>query len=171
MLFADPALIPDPSPAELARIAKAGAETWRKLMGAEPRVALLSFSTARSAKHPLVDNVREAGLVLEAMAPDFAFEAEVQLDAALVPEVSARKCPDSAIEGQANVLVFPDLDSGNIAYKLAERLADRQALGPFILGLNAPVSDLSRGCSAEDIARTATILACIAGEQQHGSKR
>jgi phosphate acetyltransferase len=161
MLFADAALIPDPTAQELVWIAWAAARMWRNLLGGDvpPRVALLSFSTAGSANHPLVQKVREAGELLAARNPPFAFDAEVQLDAALIPDVAERKLPNSRLGGRANVLVFPDLNSGNICYKLAERLAGRQALGPFILGLNAPVSDLSRGCSADDIAKTAAILA------------
>lgn len=159
ILFADCALFPDPNPEELADIAIASANTAKVLVGVEPKVAMLSFSTKGSAKHPLVDKIVRATEIIRKKAPDLKIDGELQADAALIPEIGKRKAPDSKIAGEANVLIFPDLQSANIAYKLVQRLAKAEAIGPISQGMRKPVNDLSRGCTAEEIANVVAITA------------
>jgi phosphate acetyltransferase len=156
-IFADCAVMPNPTDKELAEIAIASAETGRVLCGLDPKVALLSFSTYGSAKHELVDKVKSALKIAREMAPDLKIDGELQADAAIIPRIGKSKAPGSTIAGQANVLIFPDLQSGNIAYKLVERLAKAQAVGPVLQGMNKPVNDLSRGCSVDDIVNVVAI--------------
>ena len=158
-VFADCGLNQDPNPEELAAIAASSAESFRSLVGAEPKVAFLSHSTKGSAKHALVDKVVEATKIAKEQNPDLKLDGEMQLDAAIVPSVGAAKAPDSDVAGKANVLIFPNLDAGNIGYKLVQRLAKAEAYGPVTQGIAAPVNDLSRGCSADDIVGVVAITA------------
>jgi len=164
IVFADCALNPEPNAEQLADVAIASAATGKALVGFEPRVAMLSFSTKGSGKHPLVDKVIEATKIAKEKKPELLIDGELQADAALIPSIGERKAPNSKIAGKANVLIFPDLHSGNIAYKLIERLAKAEAIGPISQGMRQPVNDLSRGCSAEDIVNVVAITVLQAGE-------
>ena len=158
-VFADAGLEQNPDPERLANIAISSADSFTLLVGKEPVVAMLSHSTKGSAKHADVDKVVEATKIAQGLAPELALDGELQLDAAIVPEVGASKAPGSKVAGHANVLVFPDLDAGNIGYKLVQRLGKAEAYGPLTQGIAAPVNDLSRGCSAEDIVGVVAITA------------
>ena len=158
-VFGDCGLNQNPNPEELAAIAVSSAESFKALVGAEPKVAMLSHSSMGSAKHADVDKVVEATKIAKEMAPDVALDGELQLDAAIVPSIGKSKAPDSKVAGSANVLIFPDLDAGNIGYKLVQRLAKAEAYGPMCQGIAAPVNDLSRGCSAADIEGVIAITA------------
>jgi len=164
IVFADCALNPEPNAEQLADVAIASAATGKALVGFEPKIAMLSFSTKGSAKHPLVDKVIEATKIAKEKKPELLIDGELQADAALIPSIGKRKAPNSKIAGKANVLIFPDLNSGNIAYKLIERLAKAEAIGPISQGMRKPVNDLSRGCSAEDIVNVVAITVLQAGE-------
>ncbi len=159
LVFADCAVNPNPSAEQLAQIAVSSAETAKAIGKFEPRVAMLSFSTQGSAKHELVDKVKEATELAKGLNKELLIDGELQADAALVPSIGEKKAPHSDIAGKANVLVFPDLQSGNIGYKLVERLSGSLAIGPILQGIAAPVNDLSRGCSVDDIVRMIAITA------------
>ena len=159
LIFADCAVMPNPTAEELASIAVASAQTARSLVGVEPRVAMLSFSTKGSAEHEMIDKVREATRLAKEMNPALLIDGELQADAALVPSVGSSKAPGSDIAGRANVLVFPTLEAGNIGYKLVQRLGNAEAVGPVLQGMAAPVNDLSRGCSVNDIYNMVAITA------------
>jgi len=167
VLYADCAMVIDPSPSELADIAIATARHAQELLEIEPVVALLSFSTAGSAEHPLVDKVREAGSIVASRMPDLPLLPEVQLDAAIVPDILSRKAPGMTTAGPANVLIFPDLQSANIGYKIAERIGGVKATGPILQGLSKPVNDLSRGCNTDDILRLIAITALQSASTIH----
>ncbi len=158
-VFSDAGLNQNPNPDELAAIAASSAESFKLLTGGEPRVALLSHSTMGSAKHADVDKVVEATRIAKEQNPGLALDGELQLDAAIVPEIGASKAPGSEVAGKANVLIFPDLDAGNIGYKLVQRLGKAEAYGPLCQGIARPINDLSRGCSAEDIVGVVAITA------------
>ena len=166
MVFADCAVMPNPTAPELAQIAVATAQTARSIVGVEPRIAMLSFSTKGSASHEMVDKVTEATRLAHEMEPTLKLDGELQADAALVESVAAQKAPGSPVAGKANVLVFPSLEVGNIAYKLVQRLAGAEAVGPILQGMAAPVNDLSRGCSVDDIYK----MVAIAANQSIGLK-
>jgi len=160
--FADCAVVPDPTPEQLADIAIASADNHRKLTGEEPCVAMLSFSTKGSASHPLVDKVIEATKIVKSKRSDLKIDGEMQFDAAIVPGVGEKKAPGSPVAGKANVLVFPDLNAGNIGYKIAQRLGGAEAVGPVVQGLRKPAFDLSRSCSVDDIVNVVAIN-CVVG--------
>jgi phosphate acetyltransferase len=159
LFFADCAINPHPNAEELADIAIQTADSYKKLIGKDPRIAMLSFSTKTSAVHPHVDKVIKATEIAQKKRKDLALDGELQLDAALVPKVAQRKAPRSSVAGHANVLIFPDLDAGNIGYKITERLAHARAFGPLLQGAAKPVNDLSRGCSIDDIVSVVAITA------------
>ena len=167
LVFADCAVNPNPSAEELAEIAISSAETTRAIAGFEPKIAMLSFSTKGSAKHEFVDKVAEATRIAKYMDPTLQIDGELQADAALVPTVGQSKAPESKIAGYANVLVFPDLQSGNIGYKMVERFSGTQAVGPILQGMASPINDLSRGCSVDDIVNMIVITANQAMNKSH----
>ena len=160
--FADCAVVPNPDANQLADIAITTADNHKKLTGEDPRIAMLSFSTKGSAKHELVDKVLQATAIVKEKRPDLQVDGELQFDAAVVPSVGKRKAPESTVAGYANVLVFPDLQAGNIGYKIAQRMGGAEAVGPVVQGLQKPFFDLSRGASVEDIVNTAAIAALMA---------
>lgn len=167
LIYADGAVHPNPTDKELAEIAIATAHTARAICGFEPRIAMLSFSTKGSAAHELVDKVVSATKIAKEMAPDLMIDGELQADAALIEAIGQKKAPGSKIAGKANVLIFPNLDCGNIAYKLTQRLAHAEAIGPVLQGMAAPINDLSRGCSVSDIVS----LIAITANQAAGIKK
>ena len=167
LLFADCGLNENPDASQLAEIAVSSAESFRVLTGAEPKVAMLSYSTKGSASSELTAKVVEATAKARALLPDVILDGELQADTALVPSVARSKAPDSLIQGDANCLIFPDLDAGNIGYKLVQRLAKAAAYGPLLQGIAKPVNDLSRGCSADDIVGVAAITAVQAGTKEN----
>jgi phosphate acetyltransferase len=159
LVFGDCAVMPNPTAAELAQTAIVTAQTTRALVGVEPRIAMLSFSTKGSASNDTVEKVVEATRLAKELAPELTIDGELQADAAIVPSVANQKAPGSEVGGRANVLIFPSLEAGNIGYKLVQRLGNAIALGPILQGIAAPINDLSRGCSAEDIYKTIAITA------------
>ncbi|MFH0759662.1 MAG: phosphate acetyltransferase [Bacteroidota bacterium] len=167
IVFADGAVHPDPDEKQLAEIAVATAATTRSILGFEPRIAMMSFSTKGSARHPMVDKVVNATKLAKEMDPTLIIDGELQADAALIQAIANSKAPDSPIQGNANVLIFPDLNVGNVAYKLVQRLAKAEAIGPVLQGMAAPINDLSRGCSVSDIVN----LVAITSNQAAGLKK
>ncbi len=167
IVFADGAVHPDPDEKQLAEIAVATAGTTRSILGFEPRIAMMSFSTKGSANHPMVDKVVNATKLAKEMDPTLIIDGELQADAALIKAIASSKAPDSPIQGDANVLIFPDLNVGNVAYKLVQRLAKAEAIGPVLQGMAAPINDLSRGCSVSDIVN----LVAITANQAAGLKK
>ena len=165
MVYADCGLVIDPSSEEQAAIAAASSQSCKALLETDPKVAFLSFSTKGSARHPMVDKVSEAAAIFAAQNPEIPSDGELQFDTAFVPSVGNRKAPDSAVAGQANVMIFPSLDAGNIAYKITQRLGGYAAIGPILQGLKQPANDLSRGCSAEDV--TTMIAVTVKQADQH----
>jgi len=163
--FGDCGVMPDPDPEQLASIAISSAATYAELTGDEPRVAMLSFSTKGSAEHPMVDKVLEATEIARGLAPDLAIDGEMQFDAAFVPSVGERKAPESAVAGRANVFIFPDLNSGNIGYKIAERIGGVDAFGPLLQGVDGVLHDLSRGSSVDDMVNVAVIASLQAARR------
>ncbi|MBN2520299.1 MAG: phosphate acetyltransferase, partial [Bacteroidales bacterium] len=159
VIFADCAVFPDPTDKQLAEIAVTTAKTAKSIAKIEPRVAMLSFSTKGSARHEMVDKIVKATKIAREMNPTLIIDGELQADAAIVESVSAKKAPGSIIKGKANVLIFPSLESGNIAYKLVQRMAGAEAIGPILQGMAAPINDLSRGCSVDDIVNLVAITA------------
>lgn len=164
MIFADSGLVVDPSADEMAQIALSSAHSFERLIGEQPRIAMLSFSTRGSAEHDAVSKVVTATQTARARAPDLLIDGELQFDAAFVPDVAARKAEDSPLQGNANVFIFPNLESGNIAYKIAQRMGGAEAIGPILQGLAKPANDLSRGCSAEDILHMIAVTAAQASD-------
>lgn len=167
-LFADCAVVPNPTAEQLADIASSTAQTRRLILEDEPYVALLSFSTKGSAEHELVEKVQSAKNILDSRRVDFAYDGELQLDAAIVKKIAHRKAPDSNVAGRANTLIFPDLQSGNIGYKLVQHLGGYEAIGPILQGLAAPICDLSRGCSTEDIVNTVILVLLMSKNKNIG---
>lgn len=166
LLFADCGIIPDPSAKQLASIAVATSELGKAVLGLVPRVAMLSYSTKGSAKGEMVDKVKEATLMVREMSPDLIVDGELQVDSAIVPEVALIKNPNGIIKGDANILIFPNLEAGNIGYKLVNRLAKARALGPLLQGLNKPCSDLSRGCTVDEIIDCVAVTAIRAAKEK-----
>ena len=160
--FADSAVVPDPTAEQLAAITRVSAKTHQQLTGEEPIVAMLSFSTMGSAEHPLVDKVREALAIVRKADSSLKVDGEMQVDAAILPDIGKRKAPDSEVAGKANVFIFPDLNAGNIGYKLVNRFAKAEAIGPIVQGLHKPANDLSRGCSVDDIVNVVSICSLMA---------
>jgi phosphate acetyltransferase len=167
LTFTDAGVVPEPTPEQLVEIARSACEARTRIVGDEPRIAFLSFSTLGSAEGPAVDRMREAARAFRKIEPTVASSGELQVDAALMPDVAARKAPQDPVAGRANVLVFPDLNAGNIAYKLVQRLARAVALGPILQGLRRPLNDLSRGATAEDVE----LVACITALMGEGTPR
>lgn len=161
LTFADCVVVPDPTPPQLAEIAELASDVHRLVTGDDARTAMLSFSTNGSARHARVTKVTDALALVRERRPDLLVDGEMQLDCALVPQIGERKFPGSPVAGRANVLIFPDLDSANIGYKMAERLGGRRAIGSIVMGLARPWIDLSRGCSVDDIVDAATVAACL----------
>lgn len=159
LIFADCAVVPDPTAEQLAEIAVCSAQNCKKLLGVDPKVAMLAFSTKGSATHPSLEKVQQATDMVKKSHPEIVIDGEIQFDAAIIPGVGAKKAPGSPLEGKANVFVFPDLNSGNICYKAVQRLAKAEAIGPVVQGTARPVNDLSRGCSVSDIVNTVAITA------------